>query len=82
MNEKYLMRSATDAGHDRRRGAGEHELEEELRVQRDAGPGDRLVGARVGVAGRRAVVGAAEHEQALDADEAVAVAEHRPQPNT
>ncbi len=33
------------AGHDRGGRAGEHELEEELRVERDAGPRDRLVGA-------------------------------------
>ena len=53
------------AGDDRRRRAGEDELEEELGVERNAGPGDRLVGARVGVASRRAVVRAAEGRTAL-----------------
>ena len=65
------------SGNDGRRRAGEDELKEELRPQRDPGPVERAVHAVVGVSRGRAVVGAGEEPDAARPDETAAVAEHQ-----
>lgn len=80
-DEREVLHPLRDRpGDDRRRRPGEDELEEELRQQGHARPADRAVGPLVGVTRGRGVVGAAEHPEALGAEERRAVAEHQPPP--
>ena len=80
-NELYFMRSLTEPGDDRRGRSAEHQLEEELRGQRHAGPAERAEDAPGTLAPVAGLLSAPPSSHPPDRPDETAVREHQPEAN-